>query len=57
VRAAVHQGGSVYGFHDGFSGLLASRFRAMHSRDVAGLTSRAGTCLGTARESRMFEPE
>jgi len=47
----------VYGFQDGFTGLLAPHFSALHSHDVAGLTSRAGTILGTAREPRMLEPE
>jgi 6-phosphofructokinase 1 len=56
VRAAVHQGSLVYGIQDGFTGLLAPHFRALHSHDVAGLTSRAGTILGTAREVRMLEP-
>jgi 6-phosphofructokinase 1 len=57
VRAAVHQGSSVYGVHDGFTGLLAPHFHPLHSHDVAGLTSRAGTILGSAREPRMFEPQ
>ncbi|MGO8946110.1 MAG: ATP-dependent 6-phosphofructokinase [Ktedonobacterales bacterium] len=57
VRAAVHQGSLVYGFHDGFTGLLAPHFRVLHAHDVAGLTSRAGTILGTAREPRMLETQ
>jgi 6-phosphofructokinase 1 len=57
VRAAVHEGSSVYGFEEGFTGLLAPHFRALRSHDVAGLTSRAGTILGTAREPRMLLPE
>ncbi len=57
VRNAVYQGSSVYGFQDGFTGLLEPHFRILHSHDVAGLTSRAGTILGTAREPRMLESE
>ena len=56
VRTAVHHGYLVYGFQDGFSGLLAPHMRALHSHDVAGLTGRAGTILGSAREPRMFDP-
>ena len=57
VRAAVHHHSLVYGIDDGFTGLLAPHFRALHSHDVAGLTCRAGTILGTAHEPRMLLPE
>jgi 6-phosphofructokinase 1 len=57
VRTAAHQGSVVYGFQDGFSGLLAPHGRLLHSHDVAGLTSRAGTILGSAREPRMLDLE
>jgi 6-phosphofructokinase 1 len=57
VRAGISRGALVYGFQEGFSGLLAPHLRSLRAHDVAGLTSRAGTILGTAREPRMLEPE
>lgn len=55
VRAAESRNLTVYGIEDGFTGLLDARIRPLHSHDVAGLTSRAGTILGCAREPRMLE--
>ena len=56
VRAAVHHHSLVYGIDDGFTGLLAPHFRALHFHDVAALTCRDGTILGTAHEPRMLLP-
>lgn len=55
VRASECRGLLVYGVEDGFTGLLEGRFRSLTSKDVAGLTSRAGSMLGCAREPRMLE--
>lgn len=55
VRASESRGVLVYGIEDGFSGLLDARFRPLTSTDVAGLTSRAGSILGCAREPRLTQ--
>lgn len=55
VRAAESRGVCVYGAADGFTGLLEGRLQPLTSRDVAGLTSRAGSILGCAREPRMTQ--
>jgi 6-phosphofructokinase 1 len=55
VRAAESRGLAVYGVEDGFMGLLDARFRPLRSMDVAGITSRAGSILGCAREPRMAQ--
>lgn len=55
VRASESRGLLVYGIEDGYSGLLDARFRPLTSKDVAGLTSRAGSILGCAREPRMTQ--
>lgn len=55
VRAAEIRDRAIYGFEDGFTGLLAARFQPLRSQDVAGLTARAGSILGCAREPRMLE--
>lgn len=57
VRGAIKRDVAVYGIEDGYTGLLAPHIRQLRSHDVAGLTGRAGTMLGSAREPRMLLPE
>ncbi len=39
----------IYGFEDGYQGLIYSRFRVMISHDFSGILTRGGTILGTSR--------
>ncbi len=39
----------VYGFEDGYQGLIYERFRLMDNRDFSGLLTVGGTILGTSR--------
>ena len=39
----------IYGFEDGYQGLIYSRFRIMTPRDFSGILTRGGTILGTSR--------
>ncbi len=55
VRAAETRDITVFGIEDGYTGLLEAHFRPLRSQDVAGLTARAGSILGCAREPRMLE--
>jgi len=56
VRNALQSGLEVYGFRQGFSGLLDENYVVMDSRSVSGILQRAGTILQTARcEEFKFE--
>ena len=39
----------VYGFEDGYQGLIYEHYRMMDNRDFSGLLTRGGTVLGTSR--------
>ena len=39
----------IYGFEDGYQGLIYSRFRLMTPHDFSGILTRGGTILGTSR--------
>ncbi len=39
----------IYGFEDGYQGLIYSRFRVMTPHDFSGILTRGGTILGTSR--------
>ena len=40
----------VYGFNDGYKGLIYGDFRMLTSRDFSGILTRGGTILGTSRQ-------
>lgn len=40
----------IYGFQDGYKGLMYSDFRIMTPRDFSGILTRGGTILGTSRQ-------
>ena len=39
----------IYGFEDGYKGLIYSKFRMLTERDFSGILTRGGTILGTSR--------
>ena len=49
----------IYGFEDGYQGLIYSRFRVMTPADFSGILPRGGTILGTSRTpfKRLDIPE
>ena len=49
----------IYGFEDGYQGLIYSRFRVMTPADFSGILTRGGTILGTSRTpfKRLNVPE
>ena len=40
----------IYGFQDGYRGLIYSDFHMLTSRDFSGILTRGGTILGTSRQ-------
>ncbi|MBS1644053.1 MAG: 6-phosphofructokinase [Bacteroidetes bacterium] len=56
VRTAVHSGIKVVGIRRGFQGWVEGDFRPLEAKDVAGIISRGGTILKTAR-SEAFRTE
>lgn len=44
----------IYGFQDGYKGLMYSDFRIMTPRDFSGILTRGGTILGTSRQPFKF---
>ena len=40
----------IYGFQDGYKGLIYSNFQMLTSRDFSGILTRGGTILGTSRQ-------
>ncbi|HOK44312.1 MAG TPA: 6-phosphofructokinase [Bryobacteraceae bacterium] len=49
VRAGLEKGYEVFGVEQGYTGLIAGRFRPLGARDVGGILQRGGTMLGSAR--------
>ncbi|MGA7305369.1 MAG: ATP-dependent 6-phosphofructokinase [Rhodothermales bacterium] len=47
-------GAEVYGFEDGFQGLIEKRCRPLEYRDVSGILTRGGTILGTSNRANPF---
>lgn len=39
----------IYGFHDGYKGLIYSKFRMLTGKDFSGILTKGGTILGTSR--------
>ncbi|SHK19073.1 6-phosphofructokinase [Hespellia stercorisuis] len=49
----------IYGFQDGYKGLMYSNFEMLTSKDFSGILTRGGTILGTSRQpfKLMREPD
>ncbi|MBN4072684.1 6-phosphofructokinase [Crocinitomix catalasitica] len=57
TRAGVYHGLKVYGFNDGFRGLLDQNYCELKYDDVSNILQRGGTILGTARCPEFLEVE
>ncbi len=40
----------IYGFQDGYKGLIYANFKMLTSQDFSGILTRGGTILGTSRQ-------
>ena len=40
----------IYGFKDGYKGLIYGNYRMLSSKDFSGILTRGGTILGTSRQ-------
>lgn len=49
VRTGLSRGWTVWGVHQGYSGLIEGQFRRLGTRDVSNIVQRGGTVLGSAR--------
>jgi 6-phosphofructokinase 1 len=49
VRTGLSLGWTVWGVHQGYSGLIEGQFRRLGTRDVSSIVQRGGTMLGSAR--------
>lgn len=57
VRAGLEKDYEVFGVEQGYTGLIAGRFRPLGARDVGGILQRGGTVLGSARCPEFKERE
>ena len=46
----------IYGFEDGYQGMIYRRYRKMDARDFSGILTRGGTILGTSRTPTRPRP-
>ena len=47
-------GAEVFGFEDGFRGLIENEYRPLGYRDASGILTRGGTILGTSNKANPF---
>ena len=40
----------VYGFYDGYKGLIYGNYRMLSAKDFSGILTKGGTILGTSRQ-------
>ena len=57
VRRAEQENVTVYGFRDGWKGVLEQETEVLDLRATRGLLHRGGTALGTSRVSPFYEPD
>lgn len=54
TKSALRRGWEVYGYLDGFKGLVEDRRRRLTDKDVSGIIIRGGTILGTSNIANPF---
>ncbi|WP_422446375.1 6-phosphofructokinase [Thermoanaerobacterium sp. DL9XJH110] len=54
AKVAEAAGAELYGFVDGYSGLIRGNYRKLGRRDISGLLHRGGTILGTNNRDNPF---
>ena len=53
TRYAIHKGLEVYGFYEGYKGLINNEFKVLDLSSVGGIIDRGGTFLYSARSERF----
>jgi len=56
VRYAIYKKIEVYGYYEGFKGLIANNYKVLSNNSVGGIIDRGGTVLFTAR-SEIFKTQ
>ena len=56
VRYSIYKNIEVYGYYEGFKGLIANNYKVLSNNSVGGIIDRGGTVLYTAR-SEAFKTE
>ncbi len=56
VRYAIYKKIEVYGYYEGFKGLITNNYKALSNNSVGGIIDRGGTVLFTAR-SEIFKTQ
>lgn len=54
AKSAFGFGWDVFGFEDGFQGVVEERFRILKNEDVSGILTHGGTILGTSNIANPF---
>jgi len=55
TKALVYEHGvQVFGFFDGYAGLVEGRYRALESHDVSNILTQGGTILGSSNKANPF---
>jgi len=55
TKALIYEHGvTVYGFLDGYAGLVEGRYRKLSAPDVSGILTRGGTILGSSNKANPF---
>lgn len=54
AKSAFGLGWDVFGFEDGFAGVVENRFRVLRNSDVSGILAHGGTILGTSNIANPF---
>jgi len=57
VRYAIYEKVEIYGFYEGFKGLVANNFKVLTNNSVGGIIDRGGTFLYTARSETFKTKE
>lgn len=57
VRYAIYKKVEIYGFYEGFKGLVANNFKVLTNNSVGGIIDRGGTFLYTARSETFKTKE
>lgn len=53
-KTILSQGHRIYGFEDGFLGILEGRFRELNFHDLSGILTHGGTFLGSSNRDNPF---
>ncbi len=55
TRSGLSRGDEIFGFNDGFKGLIENRYISLNHESVSGILSRGGTILGTTNRDNPFK--